>query len=177
MSEIIQIIFFFSKFSENCKKPIEFIENYKLPVEYICVDSTSIKKKLKPLNFIKNVPSLIVIYDNGKSNLYEGSKVLLWLSNYVKMLSSANSPIPYEEHQQLNSPPPTGNNYIGGDYSSQYKNSQYSTPNNNDEQYELLEEPQIPKTKKDEKSSELRNIAKQMEMERKRTIRDSPESE
>ena len=84
---ISEVVIFYSKFSKECQQPLEIIQYYKLPVAMIPLDT--IEDRKAALNGstiqIKNVPSLIVTYEDSSAQLYVGSKKIIdWLTQVVK---------------------------------------------------------------------------------------------
>ena len=157
MVNIVDIIFFYSKSSSSCLNIIKFIESYNIPVKGISVDSKDIRQKIKNHNNfqIKGVPTIIVVYSDGNGGLYEGDKVYAWFSQLV---SSQNNKVPSHAIE---------NTYISNENIPDEPLEDYPNYENEDE-YEIVSE--APKNIKDQKSSDIKNLAMQMEEERKRTL-------
>jgi hypothetical protein len=188
--EILEIILFYSSFSQKCKPVLDIIRSYNLQenIFFVNVDSDKIRKNLKKTNYfsIRGVPSLIITYEDGKSDLFEGEKVILWLKKYIELLENSNN-----SHSQGIQPPRpqvgggVGGGIGGGVYSQYEKGGELSNlkfeqsgsppPPYEDieenENYEMVEDIEIkPANKKDEKMSELKRVAKEMEKQRKKTL-------
>ena len=75
MEQSLTIVCLYSEFSKKCKKIKKMIDN-QLNIEYISIDSKDIRdcinndKKL----YIKKVPCILMMYDNGTVEKYEGDK-------------------------------------------------------------------------------------------------------
>ncbi len=144
MVNISEIILFYSQFSPKCKNILSLVDYYNFPVTRISVDSKDVRSKIQTgTNFkIKGVPTIIVTYTDDNAELYEGEKVMSWLSQLAAP-SKQNRPTSQESE----------------DY---------------DDEYEILDESPVPrktgKNVKDQKMADIKDLAKQMEAERKRTL-------
>lgn len=75
MEQSLTIICLCSEFSKKCKKIKKMIDN-QLNIEYISIDSKDVRDCInndKKLN-IKKVPCILMMYDNGTVEKYEGDK-------------------------------------------------------------------------------------------------------
>jgi hypothetical protein len=93
MSQISEVVLFYSKFSKECKECVDVIQNYKVPVGLIPLDTVVDREAAMNGSVIqiKNVPSLVVTYTDGKTQLYVGSdKILKWLSIILKSGNNNN---------------------------------------------------------------------------------------
>lgn len=178
MEHISNIILFYSNFSVNCKKTLQLIDEYHIPAEQICVDSKFIRDKLnstKKFYKIKVVPSLVVSYKDGNSDLFEGEKVNIWFVSYINFLTKPiiQQPIQYKTANALNQQQEFHQNL-----SSQHMQEE----DDGDFDYDLIEEeeelpndPNIKPSKKNEKMSELKSLAKKMELQRKKELGNTQE--
>lgn len=179
MDYISSIILFYSGFSENCKKTLHLINEYHVPIEQICVDSKYVRDKLnstKKFYKIKGVPSLVVSYEDGNSELYEGEKVNIWIANYINFLTTPRQNM----NQQVHTKTTSGLNQQQEFHQSFASQQQYD---DNDNDYDLIEEdleelppdPNVKPSKKNEKMSSLKLLAKEMEMQRKKALGNTQE--
>lgn len=83
--------FLFSKYSNNCKAFIEMLS--KIPNEYkvnlkmtdVCIDNEKIRKNIlnsKKID-IKMVPCILIVYNNGAIEKFEGSDAFNWLNEII----------------------------------------------------------------------------------------------
>ncbi len=148
MANIKEVVLFYSKYSPKCRNVNTFIDYHKFPISRISIDSKTARSIIKNGNHfkIKGVPTLIVLYDDGDAALYEGDKVLSWLGQLLE--GSHESPKSNDENM-------------------------YSD-NESDDEYEMLEDDVNQKKKyknvKDQKMASVKDLAKQMEAERKLTL-------
>jgi len=148
MSEnISEIVLFYSNFSVKCKSLLNFISHHNLPIQKLCVDSKKIRELVSKK--IKGVPTLFVTHTGGNIDVFENEdSIAAWLKN---LLSAQNAPITEEQE---------GNE------------------EENDGDYEILEqdEPLMAdsykpkKNVKEQKMAEIKDLAKQMEQERKNSL-------
>lgn len=153
MVEIRDILLFYSMHSQKCRTIFAFIEHHNLPVSPLCVDKKQVRDAISENStfHVKGVPTIIVIYNDGNAEMYEGVRSLQFLKDLVR--ENQNPPpeeesedeieiieddgdIPYEEESQQ----PTGLMY------SQKKNV------------------------KEQKMASVKDLAKQMEIQRKSTL-------
>jgi len=98
---IADVVLFYSKFSPECKDCVNFVQQYKLPVALIALDT----KEGRDLAFngsliqIKNVPSMIVSYEDGNVQLYVGKpKIMGWFVATTQQNQSRKQDIPEPTH-------------------------------------------------------------------------------
>lgn len=87
MSEIVDVILFYSKFSKACGPCIEYIMRNKLPVTLIPLDTANSREFVSngSIMQIKNVPSMVVSYSTGDAQLYVGNqKIVGWLTAIIE---------------------------------------------------------------------------------------------
>jgi len=80
---ISDVVLFYSKFSPECKDCVNFVQQAKLPVALIALDTKESRDHALngSLIQIKNVPSMIVSYDDGNVQLYVGKpKIMGWFA-------------------------------------------------------------------------------------------------
>jgi len=80
---ISDVVLFYSKFSPECKDCVNFVHNYKLPVILIALDTKESREHASSgsLIQIKNVPSMVVSYNDGNVQLYVGKqKIIGWFT-------------------------------------------------------------------------------------------------
>ena len=104
---ISEIYLFCSTTSAACKPCFEFIKEHSLLVQEIQIirlDTKKVREKVKRgAKFqIRVVPTLMVIYHDGDTSLYQGQqKVLSWLFMRMKTFEQAQQQM---QHQQRASP-------------------------------------------------------------------------
>jgi len=80
---ISDVVLFYSKFSTECKDCVIFVQQTKLPVALIALDTKESRDHALngSLIQIKNVPSMIVSYEDGNVQLYVGKpKIMGWFT-------------------------------------------------------------------------------------------------
>lgn len=78
---ISDVVLFYSKFSTECKECVNFVQHARLPVVLIALDTKESRDLALngSLIQIKNVPSMIVSYEDGNVQLYVGKpKIMGW---------------------------------------------------------------------------------------------------
>ena len=74
-----QVLFLFSKFSPSCHKLAETIHQHNMsfftPVN---IDDKRSRKTLKKVN-IKQLPCIIVVYNSGEKEIFQGQKSHVWV--------------------------------------------------------------------------------------------------
>jgi len=72
-----KIILFYSKFSKICEQFINAVHpNYKHIISYICVDNSKLRKRLSESKFkLKVVPTVFMLFENGKVNVHIGQEL------------------------------------------------------------------------------------------------------
>lgn len=191
MSSIKQIVLFYSTKSPHCRPIFQFLQQYNLPIIKVNVDSKNVRNAIKKGTYfsITGVPSMIVEQKDNVAQLYQGQKVLQYLN---QMVQSIYVPQPTDE------PPQDGQPSMGGQLPSQPIGGppdidiDLEPDNGPNQDYDILDDffqdmgddqasdlGQVsaptsykPTTRniKEEKAAELKNIAKQMENERKRVL-------
>lgn len=80
---IADVVLFYSKFSPECKDCVNFVHQFKLPVMLIALDTKESREHASngSLIQIKNVPSMVVSYNDGNVQLYVGKqKIMGWFT-------------------------------------------------------------------------------------------------
>jgi hypothetical protein len=83
MTNVTEVVLFYSKFSKECGGCIEFIMRNKLPVTLIPLDTKESREHALngSLIQIRSVPSMVVSYANSDVQLYVGSqKIIAWFT-------------------------------------------------------------------------------------------------
>lgn len=91
--EISEVILFYSKFSRESVPCVKFIQANRMPVIIIGLDSPEARQKaMTGQTFqIKNVPTLVVSYTNGETQLYVGSpKIMGWFQKILNKDDGGN---------------------------------------------------------------------------------------
>ena len=98
MTQVSEVALFFSKFSNESKNCVQFINKHKIPVHLVALD-TPLERKMAiegSIVPIKNVPSMVVTFSDGNTQLYVGNdKILRWLSAAIQPQPS-NTPHPQD---------------------------------------------------------------------------------
>lgn len=110
MTQVNEVVLFYSKFSKECVPCINFITHNRLPVALIPLDTEESRKAVfgGSIMQIKQVPSMIVSYVSGDTQLFVGSqKILMWFSKMVSPPQPTDQqPVPsnLEQHPKRNEP-------------------------------------------------------------------------
>src|SRR5947207_4145419 len=91
---VVDVVLFVSKFSKSSVPCIELIVKNKMPVSIIPLDTKELRilaataKRIQ----IKNVPTMVVVYDTGDVQAYMGAPTIInWFNNMQKQ---SNQPLP-----------------------------------------------------------------------------------
>ena len=74
-----------SEYSSRCQDFLNIVSQLNLQLQYLCVDNTKVRQRIledRTLD-IRTVPCLLIIYDNGTVEKYEGEQAFMWLSVLV----------------------------------------------------------------------------------------------
>lgn len=151
MVRIVEICLYYSNYSAKCKNVRTFIDYYRLPINQICVDSEEIRGKLLSTKAIEGVPTITVLYDDSSVEMLKGDKVMLW---FQKQVRPSEENIPNEENEK---------DLYGNEKIEEEDDEEYET-------FEDDEEISTGKNAKERKMQAIKDIAKQMEAERKKTL-------
>lgn len=103
-------ILLYSKYSAQCKRLIDKVSSCGidlarlLNLQTVCIDNEQIRKQIlsdKKLN-ITMVPSIIVVYNDGFVETYEGAKAMNWLDDNIARYAP---PPPHQPQPPLPPPP------------------------------------------------------------------------
>lgn len=87
----MDLILFYSNKCNSCKNFIQLLKNNNINnlFKMKCIDGIQIDKLLK--TGIKNVPTLLIKGQNGKTALYECINAFIWIDNFIKYNKNAPS--------------------------------------------------------------------------------------
>lgn len=98
-------VFFYSKYSDKCKEINNMAQNLNL--EYVCLDNKKIREKvLRDKRFnIQNVPCILIFYDEGTVEKYEGANAFKWCDQMINDMNSiSHSHIEEDIHEPMHEP-------------------------------------------------------------------------
>lgn len=138
----MKVTLFYSMHSKPCHTLIKIIREYGIQVAYVCVDSQEIRHRIKRGDLFKvtKVPTLAVLYGE-ELELHEGAKAMEWIHTLIK--STQQNEEYEDEIQSLPTPVNT---------------PAFGTP------------PSVQSNVKEIEMSNVRSLAKEMELERKRAL-------
>ena len=79
-------IVLYSKFSPYSRKFIELANSIGLNFTYLCIDNKETRNRIiknKQLD-IKNLPCLLVVYEHGTIEKYQGEDAFIWINNLIQ---------------------------------------------------------------------------------------------
>jgi hypothetical protein len=98
MTNVAEVVLFYSKYSKECGPCVQYIMQNKLPVTLIPLDDKESRNRVLngSIMQIKNVPSMVVSYVSGDVQLYiGGQKIIAWFSAMTRPPNAnGNSRIP-----------------------------------------------------------------------------------
>lgn len=76
-------VLFWSKYSNNCKKLLELMNEHNFNIENVCVDNKEIRSRILNDKRIKlsKVPTILTLYDTGVIEKYEGNRAFDLFNN------------------------------------------------------------------------------------------------
>ena len=76
-------VLFWSKYSNNCKKLLELMNEHNFNIENVCVDNKDIRNRILNDKRIKlsKVPTILTLYDTGVIEKYEGDRAFALFNN------------------------------------------------------------------------------------------------
>lgn len=99
------VLFLYSKYSPNCNYIYDTIK--KMSIDFItplCIDNKTIRERVKRSMYnIKFVPCIMLIYQSGNIEKFEGEQALKWFNEVVVNIIKSRQPEPI---QQVPVPPP-----------------------------------------------------------------------
>ena len=163
----MEIIFFYSLNSQKCQNIMSLIQRNQINVTLFCVDSKQSRDQIKNghLFKIRGVPTIVVVYGQ-EAEIYEGEKVLQWFDELLQTRAKSN----YDQDTPQSQ---TASQYDDYDYlvADRYSDAPSQGPSQHNEQPQY--ETSVPKPNRNSKERQMdsiKNIAKQMEEERKRSL-------
>ena len=143
-------ILLYSKYSSNSKKLIDYISNSNvdlvnfLKLHTICVDNEEIRKKIIKCTHIgiNSVPSLLLTYQDGRLEKYDGLNIFSWFQEIIEKIIKSqhiNKP-PVIQNQHINQPVIKQNQHINQPVIKQKTQNDTQFLIEKDEHSKLLEE-------------------------------------
>jgi hypothetical protein len=93
------VVLLHSKYSSNCKKLLQTIDQYGLKIDTLCVDNEKVRKRVvKSKNVpVKVVPCILLGFPGGTIEKYDGEHAFEWIT---KVIGNINSSKPQRPTQQ-----------------------------------------------------------------------------
>lgn len=87
---LIKIILFYSKYSKLCDDFLKALHPYyKQLITFICVDNSSIRKRLMTSKYkLQVVPSVFMLFENGKVNVHSGQELIQLVDFFNKNMET-----------------------------------------------------------------------------------------
>ena len=80
MTEPNKIVILYSKYSPKCKDILNSFDPSNGKVQLVCIDNIKVRNKIiKSSIDIQSVPCVIMLYDNGQYDKFEGDNVYDWI--------------------------------------------------------------------------------------------------
>ena len=90
----------YSKYSQSSKRLCDKIQNSQvnIPIRFVCIDHKDIRKRIQMASNIKitSVPTILVVYDSGTVEKYDGGKASEWVDQEISSLLPPPPPPPPE---------------------------------------------------------------------------------
>ena len=81
-----QSTFLYSKFSQSCKNFTQRVRKSGITFfQYVNIDDKNSRTVLKTVN-IKEIPCIVVIYDTGDKEVFQGRKAYDWFNSVVRSI-------------------------------------------------------------------------------------------
>lgn len=106
--ENTNILFLYSKFSPSCKSFTENIKRNNMNFfKYVNIDDKKSRRVLKKVG-IQKLPCIVVIYDTGEKEIFQGDKSYIWFNNILKSMTQQTNIVAKSKPQvkRQNIPPP-----------------------------------------------------------------------
>ena len=91
----------YSKYSQSSKRLCDKIHNSQanIPIRFVCIDHKDIRKRIQMASNIKitSVPTILVVYDSGTVEKYDGGKASEWVDQEISSLLPPPPPPPPPE--------------------------------------------------------------------------------
>jgi len=91
----------YSKYSQSSKRLCDKIQNSQanIPIRFVCIDHKDIRKRIQMASNIKitSVPTILVVYDSGTVEKYDGGKASEWVDQEISSLLHPPPPPPPPE--------------------------------------------------------------------------------
>lgn len=86
--EPLYSVLIFSKYSSNCKKVFDLVQNSGVDfsnLQLLCIDNPKIRNRIKENKQleINSVPCILSIFNNGGVEKYQGNVVFDWINNII----------------------------------------------------------------------------------------------
>ena len=152
---------------------MSLIQRNQINVTLFCVDSKQSRDQIKNghLFKIRGVPAIVVVYGQ-EAEIYEGEKVLQWFDELLQTRAKSNYDQDTPQSQTYNDPASQYDDYdylVADRYSDAPSQGPVGTTQYNEPQYETSV-PKPNRNSKERQMDSIKNIAKQMEEERKRSL-------
>ena len=197
--------FLYSKYSNTCKNFFGLVEN--IPPEIkdsikftnLCIDNEKIRKNVLNSKLdIKNVPCILIIYNDGRAEKFEGVDAFKWGNEILfkieqqkpkhlsgiqpEMLNGTPTQQMYYDHpnghpsQQINGPHPS--QQMNGPHPSQQMNGPHPSQQMNDPHpSQQMNDPHTSQQMNSPPSHNIKNIKEQMDIAKNKNGNDEYEDE
>lgn len=177
---IVEKVLFYSDASRACDDPRLFSKRYFPDMVYFCVDHPEVREIISTRGRyfnVKNVPTLLLTYDDANLQIYEGPKVILWMRSqvggYNTEIRDKNPSVPQQQVAAPISESPAVDPPL-------HSSTEELTPIQelNGEVETLAEEMNVqqtpvtaePANAAEKKSMDLKDVARRMQMEREQSL-------
>ena len=107
-------VLLYSKYSPQCKNLVGTIQTAPvnlmsaIGLTMVCVDNEDIRSKIKTATSVtvESVPTVLIVYNNGGVEKYEGERAFGWTEQTIKHLSPPPPPPPSPPPPRSPPPPP-----------------------------------------------------------------------
>lgn len=180
MVKIKDIILFYSEYPKNCQNIFIFINKYNLRLTTVCIDKKVVRTHIRndKLFNITHVPTLIVVYENGEAEKYEGAKIIEYMKQLIEYTEKGLDPHGRKETPQTAIP--IGEEYyapeteeIGGEQVKEIgepEEGTYEVIGGSEGGTSLIGGGGGGGNVKEQQFSAIRNLAKEMEEQRNKVL-------